>query len=215
MSGREARRAGSAPACRADRREWFCILTHRRCLTGSAAPSGRYDAHVPRIVLTVIGDDREGLVEALSEVVSEHSGNWERSQLAQLAGKFAGIVVLSVPDERVRSLTDSLDRLEGLLEVTAHPGAGTDPVEVPQTLRIDLLGTDRPGIVHEVSAVLHRHSLSIETIETATRDAPMAGGQLFEAHVVVRVPGGADAEALRTDLERLAAELLVDIDLGL
>ncbi len=166
-------------------------------------------------MLTVIGDDREGLVEALAEVIAGHSGNWERSQLARLAGKFAGIVVLSVPDERVAALTDSLDRLEGLLEVTAHPGAGADPTEVQQTLRIDLLGTDRPGIVHEVSAVLHRHSLSIETIETATRDAPMAGGQLFEAHVVVQMSSGADAGALRTDLERLAAELLVDIDLAL
>ena len=46
---------------------------------------------------------------------------------------------------------------------------------------------------------------------TGTREAPMAGGLLFEAHVVVRVPGGADTAELRADLERLATELLVDI----
>ena len=92
---------------------------------------------------------------------------------------------------------------------------------------IDLLGTDRPGIVRdisdtlarqkigrEVAAVLQRHELSIQVIETSTREAPMAGGQLFEAHVVVRLPTGADPLAIRADLERLAAELVVDISVG-
>jgi glycine cleavage system regulatory protein len=173
----------------------------------------RYDAYVPRIVLTAIGDDRAGLVAALSEVVAAHGGNWERSQMAELAGKFAGIVVVSVPDDRVDQLTRALRSLGGLLEVSAHPGSEAEP-SAGEVLTIDLLGTDRPGIVHEVSAVLHRQQLSIETIETTTREAPMAGGQLFEAHMVVNVREGADLSALRADLERLADELLVDIAVG-
>ncbi|HQR80502.1 MAG TPA: ACT domain-containing protein [Actinomycetota bacterium] len=165
-----------------------------------------------RIVLTVIGDDRAGLVEALSEVISEHAGNWERSQMTELAGKFAGIVVVSVPDDRAERLRASLDSLDGLLDVSVHPvsDAGSPTVDAPVFV-IDLLGTDRPGIVREVSGVLHRHHLSIESIETQTRDAPMAGGRLFEAHVVVRLPQQADPAAVQADLEQLAAELLVDI----
>ena len=42
----------------------------------------------------------------------------------------------------------------------------------------------------------------------------MAGGQLFEAHIVVTVPADADLAAMRADLERLADELLVDIAVG-
>lgn len=162
-----------------------------------------------RLVLTVIGDDRAGLVSALSEVISTHEGNWERSQLAELAGKFAGIVVVSVPEDRAEGLQATLADLDGLLEVAAYPGS---EVERPSgRLTIDLLGNDRPGIVREVSAVLRHHELSIESIETATREAPMAGGQLFEAHVVVGVRPGKDVTAVRADLERLTAELLVDI----
>lgn len=136
--------------------------------------AARYDADVPRIVLTAIGDDRAGLVAALSEVVAAHGGNWERSQMAELAGKFAGIVVVSVPDERAEQMTRALRSLGGLLEVSAHPGAEMDTA-ADAVLTIDLLGTDRPGIVLEVSGVLNRHQLSIETIETMTREAPMAG----------------------------------------
>ncbi|GAA2471447.1 glycine cleavage system protein R [Terrabacter carboxydivorans] len=170
---------------------------------------------MPRLVLTVIGDDRAGLVSALADVVTAHDGNWEDSQLAELAGKFAGIVVVGVPAERVESLTSALRELDGLLEVTSHPGAegvgGVADDADAQRLTVDLLGNDSPGIVREVSSVLNRHDLSIETMTTETREAPMAGGLLFEAHVVVRVPGGSDTAALRADLERLATELLVDI----
>jgi glycine cleavage system regulatory protein len=165
-------------------------------------------------VLTVIGDDRAGLVEALSQVVTDHGGNWEHSQMAELAGKFAGVVVVGVPAEQSEALTDALRGLDGLLEVSAHPGAETEPTEADehQRLTIHLLGNDHPGIVHDVSSVLARSGLSIETMTTERRDAPMAGGQLFEANVVVRVPPTVEVPDVRAGLERLASELLVDID---
>lgn len=166
-----------------------------------------------RLVLTVIGDDRAGLVASLSEVVAAHDGNWERSQLAELAGKFAGIVVVTVAPEQASALTQALRSLEGMLDVGAYEGSAP-AIPTYDVVAIDLLGNDRPGIVREVSAVLAGHNLSIETMETLTREAPMAGGHLFEAHIVVRVPTGEDRAALRADLERLTAELLVDISVA-
>jgi len=44
------------------------------------------------LVLTVVGADRAGLVAAVADVVTEHGGNWENSELAELAGAFAGII---------------------------------------------------------------------------------------------------------------------------
>ncbi len=88
---------------------------------------------VSSLVLTVVGDDRAGLVTALAEVVSAHGGNWEHSQLAELAGTFAGIVVVSVPDDRVGALRESLDLLDGMLKVTVHAGAAAPaPDDRPQ-----------------------------------------------------------------------------------
>lgn len=169
---------------------------------------------MPRLVLTVIGDDRAGLVEALAQVVTDHGGNWEHSQMAELAGKFAGVVVVTVPAERADDLTEALRGLDGLLEVSAHPG--TDAAQrvagaEHERLTIDLLGNDHAGIVREVSAVLAQSGLSIETMTTESRDAPMAGGRLFEAHVAVQVPLSVDVADVRAGLERLATELLVDI----
>src|SRR6059036_1362215 len=54
--------------------------------------------------LTCIGDDRPGLVSALSAPIKAHGGSWERSQMSRLAGKFAGILMVAVPDERADAL---------------------------------------------------------------------------------------------------------------
>lgn len=189
------------------------------------------------LVLTIIGDERAGLVNALAEAVSASGGNWEGSRLAELAGKFAGIVVVTVPEERADELTGALRPLADLLDITVHPGqpAGTSartgktagegesaPAAVGSgaagvaddgapIVSLDLVGNDRPGIVREISGVLARHGLSIADMATATREAPMAGGRLFEARVVAPLPQGADVDAVRADLERLADEILVDI----
>lgn len=163
-----------------------------------------------RLVLTVIGDDRAGLVKALADVVSSHDGNWEHSQLARLAGKFAGIVVVTVPQDRSDALVAGLREIEGL-EVTVHTATDQPAGEVWQRLTIDLIGNDHPGIVRDISGVLSRHGLTIEEMDTESREAPMAGGQLFEAHIVALVPPEGEPADVRGDLETIASELMVEL----
>lgn len=165
------------------------------------------------LVLTLIGDDRAGLVNAIAAAVSTHGGNWERSQMAELAGKFAGIVLVAVPADRVEEFTAALEPLHGLLDVTVQRATGGDDAPDLRRFTLDLLGTDRPGIVNDISAVLAAHDVNIESLATATREAPMAGGLLFEATAELELAAGVDVEALRSALEQLANELMVDIDL--
>lgn len=165
------------------------------------------------LILTVAGADRPGLVAAVADVVDAHGGNWETSQLAELSGTFAGVIEVSVSPERSRELESALRGLDGLLTVAVR--TGTENVPAPdRLLELRVLGNDRPGIVREVSTVLHAHALSIEELSTETRDAAMAGGRLFEATVAARVPSSVDLDALRADLERLASEIQVDITLA-
>ena len=89
-------------------------------------------------------------------------------------------------------------------DVTAEPA---------DRVSVELLGNDRPGIVGAVSGVLAQHGLSVAELVSTTSDAPMAGGRLFEAIAVATVPAGTDLEAVQGDLERLATEIMVDIDL--
>ena len=169
---------------------------------------------VTTLVLTIVGDDRVGLVKALADVVSSNGGNWERSHLAELAGTFAGVVVVTVPDRQAERLQAALAPLEGLLEVSVRPAAAEpESVDRPSTrqVRLELLGNDRPGIVAAVSGILARHGLAVADLQTATREAPMAGGLLFEASAIITVGPDASLDDVRADLEELATEILVDL----
>ena len=63
------------------------------------------------LILTLIGQDRPGLVSRLSEQVAGHGGSWLESRMAHLAGQFAGIVLVSIGDDRAAALVRSLERL--------------------------------------------------------------------------------------------------------
>jgi len=168
------------------------------------------------LILTVAGADRPGLVAAVADVVEAHGGDWENSSLAELAGTFAGVIEVSVATERTDELQDALRGLQGqgLLTLAVLTGSPADTDAEDQMLEIRVLGNDRSGIVREVSNVLSAHDLSIEELATETRDAAMAGGRLFEASVIARVPASVDLDALRRDLERIATEIQVDITLA-
>lgn len=164
-------------------------------------------------VLTVIGDDRPGLVSALSAPINAHGASWDRSQMARLGGKFAGILLVTVPEEKAAALTSDLEALgdRGLqvtVERTDEPAA-----QEATRLRLELLGADHPGIVAEISATLAAHGIGIEELSTDVREAPMAGGMLFEAVAVLAAPAATSTDALRAELEQLADELMVEIGL--
>ncbi len=164
-------------------------------------------------MLTVIADDRPGLVRAISATVEGRGGSWHKSQLARLAGKFAGVVLVGVPDTQVGELEHDLAALaaDGL-QVTVS--RADEERRLATVWLLHLVGSDRPGIVAEVSGVLARAGVSIDELQTQVRDAPMAGGVLFEATARLSVTGQVDLTQVRSDLERLADELMVDLDLA-
>lgn len=166
------------------------------------------------LVLTIIGDDRPGLVSAVSGVVRAHGASWEQSQMARLGGKFAGILLVDVPDGHVDALAADLGELreEGLQVILEQTGETVE--QETSLLRLDLLGADRPGIMAEISAVLAESGVGIEELSTGVREAPMAGGMLFEVRAVLAAPASVGTDELRRTLEALADELMVDLSLS-
>ena len=165
------------------------------------------------LVLTVIGDDRPGLVEQLAAAISAHHANWLESSMSQLSGKFAGIVCISVAATQLDPLKAALALLPGL-RITAEAGATADEAKAPQRrLRLSLVGHDRIGIVREVSQVLARHAINVEELATHTASAPMSAEILFHASAELTAAATLDAHALTSDLEQISNDLMVDITL--
>jgi glycine cleavage system regulatory protein len=174
----------------------------------------RYDAAMIDLVLTLIGPDHPGIVDSVSDVVAAHGGNWLESRMAHLAGKFAGVLCVEVPEDRAAELEEALARLEvsGLKVVVERSAI----VEVPRqhAMEIELLGLDRPGLVHEVSALLAAHRVNVEELETDRPPAAHSGDRMFRARLRVIIPETLDVGAVRDGLERLAGDLMVEIRLA-
>ena len=165
------------------------------------------------LVLTVIGDDRPGLVVELARIISAHRGNWLRSSMAQLAGKFAGIVEVAVAGTDADGLRDALAGMTRLkVAVEAAGGQSSEKSALAgRRLKLSLVGHDRIGIVSEVSQVLARHAVNVEKLDTRTATAPMSAEILFHADAELTADAALDAGALIAELERISNELMVDI----
>ncbi len=175
------------------------------------------------IVLTIIGDDRPGLVGTLASVVTDVDGSWTQSHMSRLGGKFAGIAVVSIDaaraddlDRRLDSIRDSglLQIVATTLEARAADAPPTQPDERGQLLTLQLVGADRTGIISEITQVLAANDVGIVELESSTSNAPMSGELLFEASLVLSAPPSLSTAALQHALEALADELMVDVEFG-
>lgn len=167
------------------------------------------------MVMTVYGDDRAGLVDSIAEVVDLHGGSWEKSYMAELAGKFAGVVAITVPDSKVAGLLEGLEPLRAAgLDIDVHTvGSATLSPGARREVVLELTGHDHPGIVHDLSHALAERDISIAELATETTEAPMGGGTLFAARATLHVPERASMDDLEAMARHLADQLVVDIEL--
>ncbi len=166
------------------------------------------------LVLTVIGSDRPGIVNQLSDVARRFGANWAGSRMASLAGQFAGIVHFQVPDENAQPLADAFRGLHssGLHVLITMPDSTAGPV-AQRIVRLELVGNDRPGIVRDLSGSLARRGVSIEELHTEFVSAPMSADQLFKVNALLAVPAALSDGELKHELEALATEMMVDFEL--
>jgi glycine cleavage system regulatory protein len=166
------------------------------------------------LVVTVIGKDRPGLVELVSAVVEEHGGDWVESRMSRLAGEFAGILRVSVPAARADALSEGLEglRSEGLRVVVER--GFEDAIEEGHVILLELIGSDRPGIVHKISEARAARGVNVDELNTECEGAPWSGDTLFKAMARLRAPRALDLDQLRESLEAIAGDLMVDISIG-
>ena len=163
------------------------------------------------LVLTAIGDDKPGLVESLAQTIASNAGNWLESNMSQLAGKFAGVLRVSVNDQDADRLIDALEGLSDHLTLVIERVDIDENHNTEQTVELNLIGNDRAGIVQEISHALAKLSVNVEKLTSECAPAPMSGDALFKASALLKVPEGLDLEDLQSELEGLADDLIVEL----
>ena len=166
------------------------------------------------LIVTLVGPDQPGVVESFAQRVAANGGNWLESRMAHLAGKFAGILRVEVDAANVARLTQALAELDrpGFKVVVEESAPEPAPAR-QRLLGLHVVGTDKPGIVREISRVLASLGANIEELNTDRATAAMSGEALFRADARVKVPAELDLGALRRGLEAVASDLMVEVKL--
>lgn len=163
------------------------------------------------LIISFMADDRPGLVETLSSIVSEQHGNWLASRMSHLAGKFAGIVQVEVADKHAQTLFDNIQALEkdGW---TINLQKSESKTQAPQACaKLSIVGNDRPGIVKEVSQALAKLHVNVLELNTQFESAAMTAEALFKTQAEISLPQGLELIEVSDELENLSNDLMVEI----
>ena len=167
-------------------------------------------------VLTAIGADRPGLVEAVSEFVFLHGGNIEDSRMANLRGQFTMMLLVNAPGASLKQMQVALPTLvhKTALHVEIRAaGAASTTARPALAYRLTATSLDQAGLVHRVAQLLRSMDVNIESMQTNLVAAPYTGAPVFEMELALSVPGDRPASQLRQKLGELCDQLNIDWNL--
>lgn len=162
-------------------------------------------------ILTFIDDDRPGLVQEIADIVTQHSGNWLTSRMTQLDGKFAGLARIDAPDANAESLCSALQGFAADRFILSIEQIDAQQTPITERYELDIVGNDRPGIIHEVTRALANQQLNVVDLSSDLTRAAMSGMPLFSCIAAIEVAQQLDLDTLQTQLTTIATDLDLDI----
>ncbi|MFA4965643.1 MAG: ACT domain-containing protein [Thermoleophilia bacterium] len=165
-------------------------------------------------VLTAVGDDRPGLVDAVTRYILERGGNVEDSRMVNLHGQFAMMMLIAGPDEVVGRLEADLGAFarDSLLhaELRAADMGPRRTLAAAMPYRLTTWAMDHPGLVQSVAHLLGERGVNIESVQTELRAAPYTGAPLFEMELIISLTADTPVAELREALGHLCDEMNID-----
>lgn len=153
------------------------------------------------LVITALGEDRPGIVNALSRTVAEAGCNIIDSRMTVLGGEFAIIQLVS-------GRWNELARLEGQLPVLGREQdlhvhwKRTTPARRSENLlpyNVEVVAMDHPGIVHQLAQFISRRGINIRDMNTTRYAAAHTGTPMFSVHMTLDVPATTHIAMLREE----------------
>ncbi len=164
------------------------------------------------LVLSAIGPNRAGTLERIAAAVRESGCSLGESRMAVLGSELALIAMVSGHWNAVAKLEHALPRLGERLELALH-WRRTEPRSDSEDLipySVEVVGIDRPGIVHDVTRFLAQREVSVEDLYTACYPAPHTGAPLFSLHMTVGISANTSLAAVRGEFMDFCDDLNLD-----
>lgn len=165
-----------------------------------------------QLVIAAVGQDRPGLVDALSGWILDSGCNIADSRMTVLGGEFAVLLLVEGKWNNLAKLEDQVDNLQTELGMKIslkrteprRPGGAFLPYAV------DVVALDHPGIVHNLASFFSQRSINIQDLSTAGYSAAHTGTQMFSVHMTLDVPADTHIAGLREEFLDFCDHLNLD-----
>ncbi|WP_435104857.1 glycine cleavage system protein R [Arhodomonas sp. AD133] len=168
--------------------------------------------HNNLLVISALGEDRPGLVDELTRLISEAGCNIEESRMTVLGGEFAAIALVAGRWNQLAKLETTLPGLQRRLGLTVETRrterSRREGELLPYTVEVVCL--DQPGVVHQLSNFFGLREIAIRDLATTTYSAAYTGTPMFSVHMTVDVPARMQIARLREDFLDFCDELNLD-----
>jgi glycine cleavage system transcriptional repressor len=164
------------------------------------------------LVISALGEDRPGIVNALSKAVLEHGCNIEDSRMTVLGGEFAAILLVEGKWNTLAKVENFLPELERQLGLTIMSKRTGERAAEANLLpyAVDVISMDHPGIVNNLAGFFAERNINIEDMSTSTYAAAHTGTPMFAVHMTVGIPADLHIAALREEFMDYCDRLNLD-----
>ncbi len=170
-----------------------------------------------KVIVSILGQDRPGIIAAVSRILFEEDCNIENVNQTILQSEFSGIFLASTPD--AMSITALCGQLaKGLKPLGLHVHVKTMESRRPDPRFVNsepfvftTRGPDRKGLVAAVTEIIARHGVNVTNLQAVFRggDNPNQNIMIYE----VDVPVDTDQQTLYRELREKAAALDLEISI--
>ena len=170
-----------------------------------------------KLVISVLGPDRPGIIAAVSRTLLEADGNIENVAQTILQSEFSGTFIVSVPGEMTAtSLQRQLAMVIAPLNMKVYvkhfePIAANPRLIEAEPFVITTRGPDAKGLVAAIAEIIAAHGANVSNLQ-----AVFKGGSDPDRNIMiyeVDVPKDVDQGAFYTELRERATQLNLKISI--
>ena len=164
------------------------------------------------LVISALGQDKPGIVKALSKTILDNGGNICDSRMSVLGDEFALVMMVSCSSEVIANIENSMFALQDTVGLTiiCKQTAARHAADKRIPYEINIVAMDNPGIVHDVTDFLHDKHVNVEELSTSTYSAPHTGTTMFSLDLSVSLPATLNVSTFKNEFLSFCDELNLD-----
>jgi len=170
-----------------------------------------------KIIISVFGKDRPGILAAVSRSLTEQGCNIENISQTILQQQFAGIFIASIPPGlSVDRVDENLKLHINSLGLDVHVKPLDQPISSPTTSEcepfiVTAVGADRKGLVAGITEIFTEYFINVTNLKAVFKggNAPGNNIMIYEVDIPADVDHSCFKEALRKKADSLGLDISI------